>query len=92
MKNCVATLLVAAALAIVSMVWTEQPSAAGSAGLLLVANKGERALGIIDTESGRQVALVAENGVTGHEVIASPDGRTGLRADLRRLGCRQGRH
>src|SRR5258706_14079321 len=47
-----------------------------SAGLLLVANKGDHTLGIIDPASGRQVATVEESGVTGHEVIASPDGRT----------------
>lgn len=46
-----------------------------SRGLLLVANKGDQTLGIIDPESGKQVAAVAEGGVTGHEVIASPDGR-----------------
>jgi len=45
-------------------------------GWLLVANKGERTLGIIDPIARKQVAAVAENGVTGHEVIASPDGRT----------------
>ena len=45
-------------------------------GLLLVANKGDHTLGIIDPEAGRQVATVEESGVTGHEVIASPDGRT----------------
>jgi hypothetical protein len=45
-------------------------------GLLLVANKGDRTLGIIDTTAGQQVAAVPENGVTGHEVIASPDGKT----------------
>ena len=44
-------------------------------GLLLVANKGDRALGLIDVSSGKQVAAVAEGGVTGHEVIASPDGK-----------------
>jgi YVTN family beta-propeller protein len=44
-------------------------------GLLLVANKGDRSLGIIDTVSGQQLAAVAEGGTTGHEVIASPDGR-----------------
>jgi len=45
-------------------------------GWLLVANKGDHTLGIVDPVAGRQVAVVAENGVTGHEVIASPDGRT----------------
>ena len=33
-------------------------------GLLLVANKGDRSLGIIDPASGRQVATVAEGGIT----------------------------
>jgi YVTN family beta-propeller protein len=44
-------------------------------GYLLVANKGDHTLGIIDPAAGRQVATVAESGVTGHEVAASPDGR-----------------
>lgn len=33
---------------------------AASGGFLLVANKGDQTLGIIDPESGRQVAAVAE--------------------------------
>jgi DNA-binding beta-propeller fold protein YncE len=44
-------------------------------GMLLVANKGDNALGLIDVAAGKQVAEVAEGGVTGHEVIASRDGR-----------------
>src|SRR5437667_2274738 len=44
-------------------------------GLLLVANKGDQTLGIIDPVAGRQIATIPENGVTGHEVVASPDGR-----------------
>jgi YVTN family beta-propeller protein len=48
---------------------------AGSRGLLLVANKGDQTLGIIEPEAGRQIATVAEGGDTGHEVAASPDGR-----------------
>ena len=48
----------------------------GSTGLLLVANKGEHTLGIIDPVAGKQIAVIEESGVTGHEVIASPDGRT----------------
>jgi DNA-binding beta-propeller fold protein YncE len=42
-------------------------------GVLLVANKGDRALGIV--EGDKQVAEVPEGGNTAHEVIASPDGR-----------------
>jgi YVTN family beta-propeller protein len=44
-------------------------------GLLLVANKGNQTLGIIDPAAGRQIATIAEDGVTGHEVAASPDGK-----------------
>lgn len=47
-----------------------------SGGLLLVANKGDHALGIVTPGENKQVAEVPEGGVTGHEVIASPDGRT----------------
>src|ERR1700747_2259880 len=45
-------------------------------GYLLIANKGDRALGIVDVIAGKQVALIPEGGVTGHEVIASKDGKT----------------
>src|ERR1039457_4738858 len=45
-------------------------------GLLLVANKGDESLGIVDVDAGKQVATVPEGGTTGHEVVASPDGRT----------------
>jgi DNA-binding beta-propeller fold protein YncE len=50
-------------------------SPAEPGGVLLVTNKGDRTLGIIDPAAGRQVAAIPENGVTGHEVIASPDGK-----------------
>lgn len=45
-------------------------------GLLLVCNKGDESLGIVDVDTGKQVATVPEGGKTGHEVTASPDGRT----------------
>jgi DNA-binding beta-propeller fold protein YncE len=44
-------------------------------GFLLVANKGDHTLGIVDPGAGRQIAIVEEEGVTGHEVVASPDGK-----------------
>jgi len=53
-----------------------EPPSIGGKGLLLVANKGDHTLGIIDPDAGRQIAALAEPGITGHEVIASPDGRT----------------
>lgn len=53
-----------------------EAAATPARGLLLVANKGEHTLGIIEPDAGRQLATVAQSGITGHEVIASPDGRT----------------
>lgn len=44
-------------------------------GRLLVAQKGTQSLAIVDPASGTVIASVPEGGVTGHEVIASPDGR-----------------
>ena len=44
--------------------------------LLLVANKGDQTLSIVDPESGAQLAAVPVGGNTGHEVAASLDGRT----------------
>jgi YVTN family beta-propeller protein len=44
-------------------------------GTLLVANKQDQTVGIVDPQSGQQVAAVAEGGTTGHELAASPDGR-----------------
>ena len=46
-----------------------------SRGILLVCNKGDRSLGLIDVAAGKMIATVPEDGVTGHEVVASPDGR-----------------
>ena len=42
---------------------------------LLVAEKGAQSLAIIDPASGSVLASVPEGGITGHEVIASPDGK-----------------
>src|SRR4051794_2228761 len=50
-------------------------SATHAKGLLLVANKGDHTLGIIDPSLGKQVATIDEEGVTGHEVAATPDGK-----------------
>lgn len=44
-------------------------------GRLLVAEKGQQSLAIVDPVSGKVLASIPEGGVTGHEVIASPDGR-----------------
>jgi DNA-binding beta-propeller fold protein YncE len=44
-------------------------------GLLLAVNQGEATLGIVDPQAGKQVATIAEGGVTGHEVATSLDGK-----------------
>ena len=44
--------------------------------MLLVANQGDHDLSLIDPTAGKQVATVPVDGVTGHEVAASPDGTT----------------
>jgi YVTN family beta-propeller protein len=65
-------LAVSGVLILASLSAAKMPS---STGLLLVANKGTNSLGIIDPVAGKQIAEVAEGGVTGHEVTASPDGK-----------------
>jgi YVTN family beta-propeller protein len=42
---------------------------------LLVDQKGDRSLAIVDPIAGTVVADVAEGGITGHEVAGSPDGK-----------------
>src|SRR5580704_12199183 len=44
-------------------------------GGLLVAQKGDHSLAIVDPGAGTVIGNVAENGVTGHEVAGSADGR-----------------
>jgi YVTN family beta-propeller protein len=51
------------------------PAAFAQQGRLLVTQKGDASLAIVDPAAGKVIASVQEGGVTGHEVIASPDGR-----------------
>src|SRR6202044_1053052 len=44
--------------------------------MLLVVNQGDRDLSLVDPAAGKQIATVPVDGVTGHEVAASPDGKT----------------
>ncbi|HTB98913.1 MAG TPA: cytochrome D1 domain-containing protein [Terracidiphilus sp.] len=50
-------------------------STSAQQGRLLVAEKGQQSLAIVDPVSGSVLASVPEGGITGHEVIASPDGK-----------------
>ena len=58
---------------------TPAPDAGSPSSMLLIANKGEQTLGLVDPLAGKQMATIPESGITGHEVIASPDGRTATR-------------
>lgn len=51
------------------------PSGMAQNARLLVAQKGDRALAIVNAATGTVIASVPENGITGHEVAASPDGK-----------------
>ena len=51
------------------------PAGFAQQGRLLVAQKGDHSLAIVDPASDSVITSVAEGGITGHEVAASPDGR-----------------
>jgi YVTN family beta-propeller protein len=50
-------------------------ASAENTGYLLVANKGDHTVGLIDPATGKQVAVIDAGGITPHELIASPDGK-----------------
>jgi YVTN family beta-propeller protein len=54
----------------------QSPEKVSGRGFLLVANKGDQTLGLVDPETNSQTGTVSEGSITGHEVAASPDGRT----------------
>jgi DNA-binding beta-propeller fold protein YncE len=65
----------AAVAAVVAVMFTAVSGALGQQPRLLVAQKGDASLGIVDPAVGKIIVAVPEGGVTGHEVTASPDGR-----------------
>jgi YVTN family beta-propeller protein len=67
------SLIVLSLVALLSYSLRAQTGASSS--LILVANKGDNSLGLIDPVAGKQVAEIPEGGVTGHEVTTSPDGK-----------------
>jgi YVTN family beta-propeller protein len=74
-RALLASAFLLASFAIFSAMTERSLMAAESHGLLLVDNKGDKTLGLIDPQSGQQIAVVEEDGETGHEVAASPDGK-----------------
>jgi DNA-binding beta-propeller fold protein YncE len=61
--------------AVAAIAFLSLAASSASAQRLLVAQKGEGSLGIVDPAAGKVIASIPEGGFTGHEVIASPDGR-----------------
>jgi YVTN family beta-propeller protein len=51
------------------------PSPTSGSGFLLIENKGDHTLSVVNPLEGKEVATITLSGVTGHEVAASPDGR-----------------
>jgi DNA-binding beta-propeller fold protein YncE len=58
-----------------SLLFVSLASLPAQEGRLLVAQKGDDSLAIVDPVGGKVLASVPEGGVTGHEVIASADGK-----------------
>ncbi len=70
-------LMVAAGAGIIlSFAFTAEPPGSSSRGMLLVANKGDHSISIVDPDAGKEVGRLSESGITGHELAASPDGLT----------------
>jgi YVTN family beta-propeller protein len=70
-----AALLAAIALSGATGLGQSSPGQSSTGGTLLVANKTDRTLSVIDVAAGKAVRAVPEDGPTGHEVTASPDGK-----------------
>ena len=56
---------------------------------LLVVNQTDHDLSLIDPKSNHEVSHVDVGGITGHEVVATPDGRTAFVPHLRQYRRRQ---
>ena len=74
--HCVTLLTIFCLMSISSNAGSASSGESTSTGFLLTADKGAQTLSIIDPHVGKQLAQVPEGGITGHEVVASPDGRT----------------
>jgi YVTN family beta-propeller protein len=57
-------------------VGSAQVQAKAAQPMLLVANQHSQDLSLIDPKPAKQIAVISVEGITGHEVAASPDGKT----------------
>lgn len=58
-----------------SFMTPSSPNSKSTTSLLLVANKGDHTVSLVDPQAGQQIATIDVKGVTGHELVASPDGK-----------------
>lgn len=58
-----------------SFMTPSSPNSESTISLLLVANKGDHTVSLVDPAAGKEIATVDVKGVTGHELVASPDGK-----------------
>lgn len=76
MPNFASWLMLIASAAILFPARAAFPQKAGARrGYLLVVNKADHTLGIVDPQAGKEIATVTLTGFTGHEVAVSRDGR-----------------
>jgi DNA-binding beta-propeller fold protein YncE len=77
MKNMMLLRVLVSGLMLIGLASVGYPQASNPVHpMLLVANQADHDLSLIDAATGKQVATVLVGGVTGHEVAASPDGKT----------------
>ncbi len=70
------TLVLSAAFLLSPTLLAQAPSSMPHSGLLLATNQFAATLSIIDPVSGKEIAVLPEEHITGHELTTSPDGRT----------------
>jgi DNA-binding beta-propeller fold protein YncE len=79
-RNALLNCTLATALAVAFLPWGIVPAVRVQAGtqapVLVVVNQGDHDISLIDPGTQHQVATVDVGGITGHEAVVSPDGRT----------------
>ena len=67
---------IVAALLLAPAVLAQTPMPTAPSGLLLATNQFANTLSVIDPVAGREIAVIPEEHITGHELATSPDGRS----------------
>jgi YVTN family beta-propeller protein len=75
-KSMMLYLLCSVFICVIGLCISAKSQNADSGPFVLVANQGGRTMSILSVAAGTQIAAVPEGDITGHEVAASPDGKT----------------